>query len=609
MNTSVDLPAPSSVAAARYTLVLLTCAAALFYFQWRLGVMNPSHMTYSWIVFAAELIGFARALMFLLSAVRLWQHHEPAAPPAGLTVDVLIPTCGEPLDVVRRTLMGALAIGYPHETWLLDDAGRSEVHALAAECGGHYVARDRHNDAKAGNLNHALASATGEFVMVLDADHVADRRILDRTLGYFEDPRLAFVQTPQEFFNVDSFDHLNPRRTTSNGGSFFQRVVQRSRGASNTTLYVGSAAVFRRSALDGVGGFAIGTISEDVHTSLRLHAAGWRSMFHPEILSAGMGALDAPGYYRQRLRWSQDVVQVLMRANPIVYPGLTRAQRLTYVIHIASNLEGWRHAFIYALPIAILITGVVPLQAAPVAFLAHFMPYLLVSTLACIELSRGHLRPEESAVYNLARCTASLTAPFTAHGERRWFVTDKARQPARHRVGSRFPWIVLLATTAAVAYAGAAMLAGRSPLSAGTLAIVGVWGAYNALTAGRLLLLERRCARERRSQTRFGENLVATIRPVDDRGPSHEVEAVVASAGGFTVRPRGDTNPPPPGSYAGAVRAENGTFRFTLELRDAGGALRWPDAATRAAFDLMLHQRAVRRFAETDRGDSAGLFG
>ena len=108
---------------ARYALLLLSCATALYYFQWRLGVMNPSFLAYAWIVFAAEIVGFVRSLMFLLLAVRV-PHHETPAAPAGLTVDVFVTTLNEPVDIVRRTLLAAHAIHYPHETWLLDDGER-----------------------------------------------------------------------------------------------------------------------------------------------------------------------------------------------------------------------------------------------------------------------------------------------------------------------------------------------------------------------------------------------------------------------------------------------------------------------------------------------------
>lgn len=103
--------------------------------------------------------------------------------------------------------MGVQQIRYPHETYVLDDGNRPEVAELARELGCHYLARPTREHAKAGNLNYGLQHSSGEFVAVLDADHVPVPEFLDRLLGYFSDERVAFVQAPQEFANIDSYQH------------------------------------------------------------------------------------------------------------------------------------------------------------------------------------------------------------------------------------------------------------------------------------------------------------------------------------------------------------------------------------------------------------------
>jgi cellulose synthase (UDP-forming) len=610
MNASVDRPAPASLVTIRYALLVLACAAALYYFQWRIGVFNPAYPVYSWIVFVAELIGFARTFLFLLVAVRVPHRASVPAAPPRLTVDVFIPTVNEPIEILRRTALAALAIEYPHETWILDDGSRAEIRELAGDIGCRYAARTEHNDTKAGNLNHALSLAHGEFIAIFDADHVAAPHFLERTLGYFSDERLAFVQTPQELFNADSFDHLRPARTTSNGASFFHRIVQRSRDASNSTIYSGSSAVLRRRALDAIGGFATGTISEDVHTSFRLHAAGWGSIFHPEILSAGMGPFNAAAYCAQRLRWSQDTLQLLLCENLFAHPALSSRQRLAYIIHAASNLEGWRHAFIYALPIVILFTGIVPLQTNAQSFLAHFLPYFVVTNLAASEFARGHLRVDESAVYNLARMPASILAAFTAHGAHRWRVTPKTRGTPVRAPEMRFTEAVLGLSLAAIAFACFEAFAGHSQLGGGALAIVVMWAAYHLIIAARLLALERRCARNRRATTRFAEQLPATIQRTDDPQTAYAVDIVAASADGFTLRARNGSTTPPAGTYDGVLEAGTARYAFNIDLADlrCGGSVRWPGDATRTAFDLNLHERAIERLGAADRGDRESLF-
>jgi cellulose synthase (UDP-forming) len=555
---------------------------------------------YSWIVFGAEILAFARVLMFLLSAVRL-THREPPVAPGGLSVDLFVTTLDEPAGIVRRTLMAALAIRYPHETWLLDDGERTEMRSLAEELGCRYVARTEHGDAKAGNLNHALGLARGAFVAVFDADHVADPRFLERTLGYFQDERVAFVQTPQEFFNTDSFEHIT-KRTTLNCSSFFHGIVQRCRDASETTMFTGSSAVLRRRALDEISGFATGTISEDIHTSFRLHAAGWRSRFQAEILSAGLAPHDAAAFRGQRLRWAQDALQLVQRENVAAHPA--------YLIHVISNVEGWRHIFIYALPIVILVTGIAPLQTGALPFLAYFTPYFLALTLACTEMARGHLRFSESTVYNLARCPTSICATFTAQWEWRFRVTPKTPAQRHSLTGSTFASALLLANVVAIAYACGLALAGRSPLAMGTLAVVGAWAAFHALTAARLLMLERRCAKERRATTRFDENIPVTFTDVRDPHAHYAVDIVNATADGFGWRVRNGTIGPPPGIYAGLLDLAGERFSFEITVSGAhrGGSVCWAGARARAAVDLQLHLRAIERFAAADHGDRGGVF-
>jgi cellulose synthase (UDP-forming) len=490
----VKAPAPRPLIAARYALLALVCSAALIYFTWRGGAVNPAHPVFGWCVYAAELVGFARTLLFLLSAVRL-SHRAAPEPAAGLHVDVFITTLDEPDAIVRRTLAAAHAMRYPHETWLLDDGNRPAMRALAEQIGCRYLARAKTTGAKTGNLNRALAAARGDFVAVFDADHVAAPAFLERTLGYFSDARVAFVQTPHEFRNGDSFDHLAPARTISHGQAAFHHVVQHSRDGANATVFPGSAAVFRRTALDAIGGFATGTVTEDVHTSLRLHAAGWHSVFHPEVVATGLAALDSAGYYAQRLRWAHGAVQLMVRENLTGRSGLTARQRQSYIFHVVSNLEGWRYLFVYVLPLAILITGVLPLRTAAAAFGLAFAPYCIASFLATTEFARGHGRVFESTVYNLTRIPTSIRATFGGGRTDRVFaVTPKTRGAQRGTHEDAFPWIVATAGIVAIAYGTGAALMGRTSLSGAALAAVVLWAGYNTAVAVRLIALTRRCA-------------------------------------------------------------------------------------------------------------------
>jgi cellulose synthase/poly-beta-1,6-N-acetylglucosamine synthase-like glycosyltransferase len=596
----------------RYALVALFCSSGLAYLWWRSQVVNTALPAWSWFVFAAETIGFLWSMTFVFSSVQLAERETPAAA-GGLPVDVLVPTYGEPLDVLRRTVMAASAISYPHETWVLDDGDRREVRTLAHELGVHYLARASNVDAKAGNLNHALGHLRGDFIAIFDADHVAQPNFLDRTLGYFCDPGVAFVQTPQEFFNADSHQHLVPERTVSNEHSIFYHVVQRGRDRWNATMFCGCSAVVRRAAIDSIGGFATGTVTEDMHTSVRLHAAGWRSVFHPEILAAGIAPFEGAGFRLQRLRWAQGAMQVAAQERLLRGPGLTWPQRFFYLLHVLNHLEGWRHALFFALPAIVLLTGLSPLRADALSYAAHFAPYFLASVLIYAELGRDHGRLFESEVFNLARCMTSIRATFALFRKRLQFrVTPKVRMRRSDPLGSAFPWLALGLMIVAIADAGWRVAAGRTMFPGGSFVIVLGWALYSFATAARLLLHERRCSRNRRGGTRFRGAVPALLQSLVGGPGQVAVEIIAAEADGFTLRPLGTAHLPA-GRYSGTLSLAGATFTFEVALRGVlaggvgGGPVTWANAAARAEFDLALHRRAIGRLAAADRGDFGGI--
>jgi cellulose synthase (UDP-forming) len=90
-------------------------------------------------------------------------------------VDVFIPTYNEPLEVVRPTVLAALALDWPADklrVYILDDGKREEVRTFAEEFGVDYITRPDNRHAKAGNLNHALAMTHGDLVAIFDCDHI-----------------------------------------------------------------------------------------------------------------------------------------------------------------------------------------------------------------------------------------------------------------------------------------------------------------------------------------------------------------------------------------------------------------------------------------------------
>lgn len=251
-------------------VVVASALLALNYIGWRwLASVNWSVWWIAVPLVVAETYSVIDSLLFGLTSWRARRRPAPPAPDPGATVDVFIATYNEPLPLVQETALAALAIHHPHRTWILDDGSRPELAAWAARhgigCihrGADWVDRPRH--AKAGNINNALMQTDGEFILILDADQVPAPEILDRTLGYFEDERMALVQTPQYFVNVPDSDPLGSQ------APLFYGPIQIGKDGWNAAFFCGSNAVIRREALMqlGVSRYAV-ELRESVLQALR----------------------------------------------------------------------------------------------------------------------------------------------------------------------------------------------------------------------------------------------------------------------------------------------------------------------------------------------------
>ena len=437
----------------KYAVVAIYTVVALAYVVWRSGTLNPDAMIFSVTVFAAELFGIVTMLLLLHMCWRLPDRKPPPAPAAGITVDVFVTTYNEPVDVVRRTLLAAVRMEYPHETWLLDDGDRTEMRALAERAGCHYLGRSENTDAKAGNLNNGLKHSAGSIVALFDADHAPHTRFLVETLGYFRDPEVAFVQTPQEFYNLDSFQHRVTRKKKNlwTEQSMFFNVIQRGKDYWNAAFFCGSCALLRREALDEIGGFATGSVTEDLHTSLRLHEKGYQSVYHPHALAYGIAVIDVGEYMRQRLRWGQGAMQVWRRERVLTNRNLTIPQRLNYFSSIITYFDGWQRAIFYTVPAFALLSGTLPIRITVLEFLTIFLPYLAVTFWAFGVQTRGHSHLFLSEEYNFARFAVFCQSTFAFFRRHlRFVVSGKKRKLHPSTFGPLFPqiFIVLLSAVA-----------------------------------------------------------------------------------------------------------------------------------------------------------------
>ena len=554
------------------TLVLANLGLGAWYLAWRYSSsVNWHFWPLAVLLLAAETYSFVGTTFF---GIGMWRWRRRYAYPlkrGDETVDVFITTYNEPVEVVRKTVRAAMAVRHPARVYVCDDGNDPAMRAMTAEeqCG--YLTRSEEWDgkerhAKAGNLINALNQTSGEFVLVLDADQKPLPGILDETLGYFRDPKVAFVQTPQWFENVPPGDPLGSQ------APLFYGPIQEAKDGWNASFFCGSNAVLRRDALvyaglvdyarelegqihafldaadrslspaerqlrkqgdhrsqtavamvreaveaarremrdgeplaevtyrfqrraqaaartvvdldravgdapapagraddesalveltgrehsplreigpirdllihvdvdrshEAVPVMPLSTISvtEDLSTAMRLHSLGYTSVYHPNILAHGLAPEDLRAAMQQRLRWAQGTLQVMLRENPLTYPGLALSQRMMYFSTMWSYLFGVVALVYLAAPILFLLFGWTPVEAYTGEFLLHLLPYLVANQLLFVVVSWG-LSTWRGQQFNLALFPVWIealvsTVANTWFGRRLDFVvTPKQRQ-------------------------------------------------------------------------------------------------------------------------------------------------------------------------------------
>ncbi|MGB4586142.1 MAG: glycosyltransferase family 2 protein [Rectinemataceae bacterium] len=232
---------------------LVSVALGLNYIIWRyLASLNMKALWFAIPMVIAETYGIVDMLLFVLMSWRQVDR-EALPPPEKAEVDVFITTYNEPEELVGMTAKAAMHIDWPDKkVYILDDGARESMRTLAGELGCGYISRGpewakKPRHAKAGNVNNALLETSGEFILILDADQIPAPAIFRKTLGFFADPAVAFVQTPQYFYN------LPPGDPFGNEASLFYGPIQQGKDGWNAAFFCGSNAVLRREALMQIG--------------------------------------------------------------------------------------------------------------------------------------------------------------------------------------------------------------------------------------------------------------------------------------------------------------------------------------------------------------------
>ncbi|WP_066116683.1 glycosyltransferase [Geminocystis sp. NIES-3709] len=300
------------------------------------------------------------------------------------TVDILIPSYNEPLEVVKRTIVGCQTIEYNHKKiYLLDDGDREEMKNLCAELNCHYITRENRLHAKAGNLNHALTQTNGELIVVFDADFVPTSNFLTRSIGFFQDIKIGLLQTYQSFYSHDPIArNLGLEDKIPTEVEIFSRYYQPIRDSINTALCYGSSFLVRRKYLEKIGGFVTKTLSEDYHTGIRLSSEKYQVIYLKESLSAGLSAENIFGHIKQRKRWARGTIQTLfIKENPLKLKGLKWQQKLAHLEGILQWFMSPLRLILLLLPFAYNCLDVIPIKTNFQETLSFFFPFYFIQLL------------------------------------------------------------------------------------------------------------------------------------------------------------------------------------------------------------------------------------
>ena len=307
-------------------------------------------------------------------------------------VDILVPTYGEPLEVLERSLIACCHQNYPnHCVWVLDDSGRDEVRELALRHGCHYRHRPTRIHAKAGNLNDGLQHCSGELMAVFDADFIPQRDFLKCCIGFLQDPSVGLLQTPQTFINADPvMRNLGMERWLLPDEESFYRWIEPVRDGWGAVVCAGTAFLARRSAIDSVGGFKEQAISEDFVTGLRLRRKGWKLLYLQQKLSAGLAAETMADFVRQRQRWANGTLQSLRLSDGPLGPGELRfGERMAYLEGVVHWFNNMPRLVLMLMPLSYGLLGTVPILISSSEALRLLLPLWATLLLSIGWINRG----------------------------------------------------------------------------------------------------------------------------------------------------------------------------------------------------------------------------
>lgn len=433
---------------ARALFGAMTAIFILSYAAWRwhdtLPRVEPGiDKLWPYVFFAFEAIAIIYTLISIVILLRLKDRSAEAdraeaqlkASGQWPAVDIFICTYNEPLDVIEKSIVTALALDYPAATvWVCDDTRREWLRDYCIEVGANYLMRPDNTGAKAGNLNNALMQTAlvtnAPLILVLDADFAVMPNILRRTVGLFHDTRVGVVQTPQFFFNPDPIQHnLMAADAWVDDQRIFFDVFQPAKDAWGCAFCVGTSFLVRRDRVTEMGGFPQDAICEDINLTYSLMRRGYRTHWLNERLSVGLSAEGLPEYITQRTRWCLGTIQVaLLKNGPFRGRGYTLMERLHYLHGVLNWLCKPFIVLMLAAPSIYWFFDMPAFHADYLSFLRYGMPALFALWVYSVWVSGRRTLPlfmEVTHTITALAVTLTLVSALVKPFGRPFKVTDK----------------------------------------------------------------------------------------------------------------------------------------------------------------------------------------
>lgn len=358
-----------------------TLIIGIIYFSFRIFSI-PTNTIPSFILglilLAAELLGLVQFLyqrvIFKYPAAKKIPHKSEE-----FTVSILICTYNEPIHLVKKTMIAAKQIDYPTNkltVYVLDDGHRDALKYLCKIHDIQYLTRKDNNHAKAGNINHALKIINTDLFAVLDADMIPTKNFLSHTVYLFKNKQVAFVQTPQVYYNKDMYQR-NFHSNIPNEQDFFMKDIQEGKLTINSVLHVGTNVIFRKSYVESVGYYPTDSITEDMALGLKLHELGYIGEFVKENLVYGLSAETFQTLVIQRDRWCRGNLQVIKKYPIIKNKGLTFMQKWSYFDGTIYWFTSIQKLIYLSFPLFYFIFGIQIINSNWILISSLIFPYII----------------------------------------------------------------------------------------------------------------------------------------------------------------------------------------------------------------------------------------